>query len=589
MPPKKTVIVNNLPEVPQAHQSPVGTIKTISSDDCARYRQMLDRVGDHIIGRHIFHLIKSRYKILYVQSSEEIRVRQVFRWLSLAEGFDLFQWDCTRGMLNSHNMQRVQSDSNEIHEDPSAALSYIIDSSKDDEKKRQDKALSLAPGHIFLLFDFHVFLQNGGTPDIQRKLKEFFEISSNCYIVIVAPIFECPPALEKEFTLIDFPYPSKDEIKIALNTLRDEVTAQFPSAVKLTPQKEEDLLQAAAGLTVLEAENAFALSLVKKKEFDVSVVLDEKKQVIRKGGILEYRDSRFTFDEIGGLDVLKEWLRSRRLAFHQDALDYGLSNLKGILLCSSPGCGKSMICDALASEWKMPLLRLDMGAIFSSLVGDSERNLRNVIKLAESVAPAVLFIDEVDKGIAGVQSSGSSDGGVTARVFGTFLTWMQEKTKPVFTICTANNILSLPPEFMRAGRFDEIFYLDLPNEEQRCDVIARILRRKKRDPDNFAISAIASKCDKYSPAEIEKGVNNGMFDAFYDNKREVTTDDIITGMQKFQPLYNSRKEDIEEMRQWAIGKDGVGGSAVLANSPASPKTYGPVRTGRNVDLSPDDF
>ena len=201
----------------------------------------------------------------------------------------------------------------------------------------------------------------------------------------------------------------------------------------------------------------------------------------------------------------------RKLAFKEDAAQFGLPAPKGVLLVGCPGTGKSMTCDALATIYDMPLLRLDFGAIFSSHVGESEANVRRCLATAEAISPAILWIDEVEKGISGVASSNQSDGGTTSRVFGTLLTWMQDKNAPVFVICTANDVLGIPPEFMRAGRFDEIFFLDLPDEDQRVEVAEKLILRKKRDPKNFDLLAIAKASVNYSPAEIEKGIDNALF------------------------------------------------------------------------------
>ncbi len=257
----------------------------------------------------------------------------------------------------------------------------------------------------------------------------------------------------------------------------------------------------------------------------------------------------------------------------------------------SHNTGKSLTCDALADYWEMPLLRLDMGAVFSAHIGESEGNMRKVIKTAEAVAPCILWIDEVEKGLGGIQSSNRTDGGVTNRVFGSFLTWMQEKTAPVFTICTANNVLEMPPEFMRAGRFDEIFFLDLPTLRQRQEVTCCLLRKKNREPSKFDVSTIAKKTENYSPAEIEKAINNGLFIAYADGQREVTTEDIVREAAKFEPLYNSRNEEIEELRTWALGIEKTGGNAVLANStPASERkrSEGDNFQGRSIDMMVDE-
>ena len=232
----------------------------------------------------------------------------------------------------------------------------------------------------------------------------------------------------------------------------------------------------------------------------------------------------------------------------------------------------------------MPLLRLDMGAVFGSHVGDSEHNIRETIKIADSVSPCVLWVDEIEKGISGVGSSNNTDGGVTARVFGTFVSWMAEKTKPVFVVATANNIDSIPPEFLRAGRFDEIFFLDLPDEGQREDVIEKLIRKKNRDASVIDVQSIVRVTKNYSPAEIEKGIDNALFVAYADGRREMTTSDIVSEMGRFQPLYNGRREDVERMRRQALGENGSGGLARLANSTKKVVQRDPQAQARNINL-----
>jgi SpoVK/Ycf46/Vps4 family AAA+-type ATPase len=448
----------------------------------------------------------------------------------------------------------------------------VVDQARVDNQVMRDKKSRARNGYIYVFYDLHHFMHDRGVPKIERMLKEFSSIPSACTIVIVSHAFICPPGLRSETTVIDFPYPSKNELRRSLQAIVRDIPIQFPAALKSAQTREEDLLNAVSGLTLNEAENAFAKTLVKHKDFNIQTILDEKKQLIRKNGILECRDPRFHFEQIGGLEALKQWLQLRKEAFTEDATKFGLDCPKGLLLVGTPGCGKSMTCDALASYYEMPLLRLDMGAIFSSLVGESEQNMRNVIKIAEAVAPAVLWVDEVEKGIGGVKSSNLTDSGVTNRVFGTLLTWMQEKTVPVFVVCTANSVMDIPPEFMRAGRVDEIFFVDLPDSQQRYEVVECLLLRKRRNPDEFNIAEIVKASENYSPAEIEKGIGNALFTAFADARREPTTKDVVEELGKFQPLYNSRREDIDAMRRWALGEGGSGGRAVLANA----KSINPV-------------
>lgn len=515
--------------------------------------------------------------------------------ISNAEGYDLFRWDCNRGLCDittSRDAQgtQVKSANNDVHEFPRAALDHILAEAKSDNQKMRSEHM-VDDGHVFCLLDFHLFLRSDAAPALQRQFKEFSEISSVCYIIVIAPVFECPVTLQKHITVIDFPYPSYDELKVVLFNVKKDIQVKFIKASRDAEEKEEDILKSAAGMTMIEAENAFALTLVKKKTFDIPSIIREKRQIIRKEGLIDFRTPRYSFDLVGGLDTLKEWFRKRRLAFSEQAREYGLENPKGALLVGIPGTGKSLSCDALANYWEMPLLRLDMGVVFSSHVGESEANIRKVISLAEAVSPCVLWIDEIEKGIGGIQSSNRTDGGVTNRVFSSFLTWMQEKQAPVFTICTANNVLEMPPEFMRAGRFDEIFFLDLPTLQQREEVTRCLLRKKKRDPASFDVFTIAKKTEHYTPAEIEKAINNGLFTAYADGQREVTTEDILDEATKFEPLYNSRYEEIEELRNWALGEKKLGGNAILANSTTATeqkKAVGDNYRGRQIDMSEVD-
>lgn len=525
-------------------------------------------MGDGNIGPEVSYLVNSRYKLLYITTSEERRVTDCFKLVAAAENYKMFQWDMSRGMIDAESNKQVNSNNNEIHSIPEAAVGWVVDQARDDNKIMREKKQRASNGYIYLFYDLHHFMHDRGVPKIERMLKEFSSIPSACTIVIISHAFICPPGLQSEMQVLDFPYPSKPELKRSLQAIVKDVPVQFPAAVKSAQTREEDLLNAVTGLTLTEAENAFAKTLVKNKDFHIPTILDEKKQLIRKNGILECRDPRFNFDQIGGLNALKQWLRLRKEGFSEEAMQFGLECPKGLLIVGVPGTGKSMTCDALASYYEMPLLRLDIGAIFSSLVGESEQNMRNVIKIAEAVAPVILWVDEVEKAIGGVQSSNQTDSGVTNRVFGTMLTWMQEKTAPVFVVCTANNVTDIPPEFMRAGRLDEIFFVDLPSPEQRYEVIECLLLRKKRNPDEFEINKVVEISENYSPAEMEKGINNALFTAFADGRREPVTEDVVLELGKFQPLYNSRREEIEAMREWALGEDGKGGRAVLANAKA---------------------
>lgn len=561
-------------------------------NDC---KKNLLSIGDGKIGRELFCLIKGRYRILYIRSPEELRVVNALELISQSEGYNIFSWDCSRGLLDVISMEKVALESNEINSDAEAVLHYIVNKAKADHESLSSKERKNQPtgGDIFILLDFHYYLE--GYPPIERLLKEFVSHTSLCCIVIISPVYVCPPTLNKIVTLLDFPLPSRKEIKSVLGRMCENIPAtKFKKALDALKENEEEILKSTTGLTIMEAENAYAKSLVQTKTFDIPTILYEKKQTIKKSGILEYRDSRFTFDQIGGLGALKSWLQLRKLAFKEDALKFGLDAPKGILLLGIPGTGKSCSADALAHLYKLPLLRLDVGALFQSHVGESEQNARMAIHMAESVSPTIFWIDEIEKGLGGVQSSNYTDGGVANRVFGTLLTWLQEKEEPVFVVATANNILGIPPEFMRAGRFDEIWFLDLPDKEQRKEVLSCLLLKKKRDPQDFDLDRIAAESEHYSPAELEKAINNALFIAYSEDKRQLKTEDIVSEIHNFQPLYNSRREEIQEMRTWALGEHGKGGRARLANASASVSPSHPLKSktkelGRHIDLSENDL
>jgi len=279
-------------------------------------------------------------------------------------------------------------------------------------------------------------------------------------------------------------------------------------------------------------------------------VTAEKQQIIRKSGLLEFYASDERLGNVGGLETLKEWLRKRVRAFGEDARKFGLPDPKGILLVGVQGCGKSLIAKSVANSWRLPLLRLDVGRLFSSLVGSSEENLRNAIKVAESIAPVVLWVDEIEKGFSGVGSSDRSDAGTAARVFGSFITWLQEKDVPVFVIATANDVSKLPPELVRKGRFDEIFFVDLPDSQERADIWQIHLTKRNRDPQQFDLRSLAMASEGLSGAEIEQAIIAGLYEAF-DQNRPLEMGDLLDVLQDTVPLSQMMREQINGLREWA--------------------------------------
>ena len=307
------------------------------------------------------------------------------------------------------------------------------------------------------------------------------------------------------------------------------------------------------GLTEQESLIAISKSLVKRKKLDIPTLIKEKTVIIKESGLLEYYNPD-TPISVGGLEYLQEWITKRKIAFSDAAQEYGIDSPKGLLLVGVQGCGKSLICKSMANAWQMPMMRLDIGRLFGSLVGETEKNTRKVLATAEAMAPDILWIDEIEKGMAGVSSSGELDNGVTAKMFSTFLTWMQERKAPVFVVATANNCHSLPPEMLRKGRFDDIFFVDLPNPQEREAIIKIHITKRKRDIAKFDINDIASKTNNFSGAEIEAAIVAAMLEAFSDNGREVNTEDIIKAVKETKPLYETAKESIEDLRTWAADR-----------------------------------
>nr|AAC60393.1 ORF 376 [Synechocystis]BAA00888.1 unnamed protein product [Synechocystis sp. PCC 6803] len=364
----------------------------------------------------------------------------------------------------------------------------------------------------------------------------------------MSPYQETPIELEKDVVVLDFALPD-------LVTLDGVLGQQLgKSRHALGEDSREKLLKAALGLTKDEAEKVYRKAYVKAgqlTEGEVEIVLSEKKQLIRRNGILDYIEEDETIRAVGGLEELKKWLTQRSDAFTERAREYGLPQPKGMLILGVPGCGKSLIAKTTSRLWGLPLLRLDMGRVYDgSMVGRSEANLRNALKTAESISPAILFIDELDKAFAGGAGSGDSDGGTSSRIFGSFLTWMQEKTSPVFVMATANRVDRLPGEFLRKGRFDEIFFVDLPSSEEREAIFRIHLHKRRKDTSRFDLGELARTSDGFSGAEIEQAIVAAMYEAFA-QEREFNQLDIIAAIKSTLPLSRTMVEQVTALRDWA--------------------------------------
>jgi SpoVK/Ycf46/Vps4 family AAA+-type ATPase len=477
-------------------------------------------------------LIRARYSLIWITSPEEERVEESLKRLCVEREMRLEVWSITEGFKTVANGQGTRD-----VKDPMKALDHVM------RAESNSKAL-------FVLRDFHPFLKE---PAVVRRLRDAAtELrKTKKSLVVLSPVTKIAPELEKSISaVLDWDLPNRQEIELAAKKVVPALPAATQQVIESDPTFMERVVEGALGLTLVEAENVFAKSAVRTHTFDLETILEEKKQIIRKSGLLEYYEHREEFSDVGGMEILKDWLVKRRNAFSSRARDFGLPLPKGILLIGVPGTGKSLTAKAVGALWQMPLLRLDVGKIFAGLVGSSEENIRSVIKTAEAIAPAILWIDELEKGFSGTQSSGSTDGGTTSRVFASFITWLQEKTTPVFVIATANNVHQLPPELLRKGRFDEIFFCDLPDREDRRQILDIHIRKKNRDPGKFDMDKLVEATVDYSGAELEQAVVAALYDAF-DSGNDLSTESLMKTTSEIVPLAITMREMIESMREWA--------------------------------------
>ena len=517
--------------------------------------------------QEIEDLIRARYPLLYIISSEEERVERTMLEIAKRRGRNLIAWSSTEGFKDLYRVDEAEKDTTTKGSLPPDTIDPL--KALDQVSKSEDNA-------IFLFLDYHPFLDSRNYTVI-RKLRDIVTLFKTGrhyrHIVFLSPLLKLPPELEAWVALVDYDLPNREDISKVIDSILRSLPPDLPLRVREDERYRERVVESALGLILAEAENVFSKSLVRTRNFDVNTILAEKKHIIRKSGILEFYQPSESISDIGGLQVLKDWLNKRQLAFSTEARKFGLPTPKGILLIGIPGCGKSLTAKAIGAMWQMPLLRLDVGKIFQSLVGSSEENIRKAIKTAEAVAPSILWLDELEKGFAGAGGGGQSDGGTSSRVFGSFITWLQEKTSPVFVIATANDVSQLPPELLRKGRFDEIFFVDLPNEDERARIVEIHLKRKNRDPTRFNIEHIVKATQGFSGSEIEQAIISALFDAFeYEDGRDIDSDGILQSVREIIPLSYTAKEKIDYLREWAKSR------ARLASATAAADEEQQIRT-----------
>jgi SpoVK/Ycf46/Vps4 family AAA+-type ATPase len=376
-------------------------------------------------------------------------------------------------------------------------------------------------------------------------------------IIVLTPNSDVPAELAGHTTVINWPLPDREEIASildeAIDSLPDEIKDQAaPNGTR------SSAIDAAVGLSGEEVQACYARSLVQLRRIDPVLVAKEKKRVIARERVLEWFDPiPAGLDAVGGLDQLKTWLVSRRSAYSPQARAYGLPAPKGALLVGIPGCGKSLTAKAVATAWQVPLLKIDLGSLKSKFVGESEANLRKALGVIEAIGRCVVWIDEIEKALAGA-TQGAADGGVSSDALGTILSWMQERAGEAFVIATANDVSSLPPELLRKGRFDEVWWVDLPNQAERIEILLAALRQHGRGTEVFdsapQIAKVAESCDGFTGAEIAALVPDALFAAFADEEREITPSDLLESAKTITPLSKTMSEKLERLRTWANGR-----------------------------------
>jgi len=471
--------------------------------------------------------LKARYPIIYINTIEEDRIEYVIRKnIKTNLNRSIYSWDFVDGYTNNPNNEGFAK------RNPLQALELV------------ERLNSETPA-LFLLKDFNRFLTDLSISRKLRNISRILKLQPKT-IIIIGSELNIPIELQDLITVLQFQLPLESEINQELERLINSLN------IKVEPQLFENLSRACQGLSLERIRRVLSKIIATYKTIDdnsIAVLLSEKKQIISQTEILEYWSVNKKIIDLGGLDNLKDWLKKRKTAFGVQALNYGLPTPRGLLLVGIQGTGKSLTAKAIGNDWQLPLLKLDVGKLFGGIVGESESRLRQMINVAETISPCILWIDEIDKAFSNVESKG--DSGTSNRVLATFISWLSEKTKPVFVIATANNIDLLPLEIIRKGRFDEIFFLDLPKQEEREEIFKIHLQEFRPNTfQGFEYSKLAELSESFSGAEIRQSIIDGMYHAFYE-KREVTTDDICIAIEEIIPLAYLENDQMLKLQTWA--------------------------------------
>jgi SpoVK/Ycf46/Vps4 family AAA+-type ATPase len=493
-------------------------------------------------------LVQSRQPIVIVESAEEERVEELVRGVASRLSLPLFEWRLTHGLTRLGTTDPLYDT-----DKPAQALK---------------SAAAMHTDALYLFWDLGRHLED---PLVLRGLKDLARLCGEPRraVILAGADATLPSDLAASAAVLPLPLPDETALRaMVVKTLRD-LGAPRRIRVALDVEGLKRLVTSLRGLTGLEAQRLVmraALEDLKLDEADLRAVLERKKELLARDGVLTLHPEGGALSELGGLDSLKTWLETRSAAFAPSARAAGLDAPRGLLLLGVQGCGKSRCARAVAALWRLPLLQLDAGTLYDKYVGESERHLREALRAAGAMAPSVLWIDEIEKGFAAKESA--ADGGLSRRVLGTFLSWLQDRKEDVFVVATANDVESLPPELLRKGRFDEIFFVDLPGEAARRAIFAIHLARRKQDPARFDLAALAAASYGFSGAEIEAAVVSALYTAFA-ARTTLTTEQVRAALLSTVPLSRTCREAIEGLRSWARGRAVPASTAGLESAKAA--------------------
>lgn len=497
-----------------------------------------------IIASDIAALLRARNPLLWIVTREEARVESLLFEAAAASGYEAHTWDIAQGAreFNGASISNMSA-----KESPDEMIDAI-----------RDRAENGGTRDVWIMRDLPVWLEGAPAAPTLRKLRNLVRAVPMAArdraqaVIVLTTSANVPNDLAGHATVIEWPLPDRAEI----GEILDSVISSLPDGIRdkaASPEARNAAIDAAVGLTGEEAQACYARSLVQTRTIEPATVANEKRRVIARERVLEWYDPLpGGLDAVGGLENLKTWLMSRRSAYSQKAREYGLPAPKGAFLVGIPGCGKSLTAKAIATAWGVPLLRLDLGALKSKFVGESEGNLRKAFRVIEAIGRCVVWLDEIEKALGG--SQGASDGGVSSDALGAILSWMQERQGEAFVFATANDVEALPPELLRKGRFDEVWWVDLPTVQERCSVLTAALKAHGRDAASINLLDVSKACPDFTGSEVASLVPDALYAAFDEGARAITTDDLITAAGNVTPLAKTAEEKIRRLREWAKGR-----------------------------------